>query len=311
MATVHITTPEEFLAVFNSNSAIGTSSEYEEIFLDNDIDFADYLESTSILSWRNCNNFSDYYHFDGGGFSIKNLVITTNSFFTFFYTRANGWIKNLKLDNCHITSTIQNNNTASYFFRFLGVYNQTTANATVFESIVIKGNCSFTSTYGTSQTNNPFYAVWVDDSYGANVVTNKIGISGNYKCGTFYGLYVRNGVFVNVYMNALISCYIGALARISYNSSTFINMWNRSTITAGNEFVGIVPNSSCTITYCYSYLIDDNSTGSLHPITTGTTPALYEALFVADYTPASQYGVEITQAELQSDTYLRGRGWLI
>ena len=115
-------------------------------------------------------------------------------------------------------------------------------------------------------------------------------------------------------MNCDVECHTGSLCYPvnNYETKILVNCWNRSTVKSYNWFGGICGWSGAMLIYCYSDLTDDGSTGryGIAPISNSTTN-LYECLYYAAYTPSDARGTAVTEANLQSASFLRDRGWLI
>ena len=309
MSVIHITTPEQFVQVFNSSSAIGSSSDYAEIYLDNDIDFEGYLEEHSITSWVGRYNYRDYYYFDGQGHSVKNLVVyDMNNSVQLFVCCENSYIKNLVLDNCHFTVN-KNDNTGMFRYDRTGTITNTEP---CFSNIIIKGNCSFININTNSSATVFAFAI----HEGQNILKcsmSRIGISGTFKSPTVRNLRLQGYSLVqNAYINSVIECNYGygAFCDTNYGADRYlINVWNRSKVKANNEYHGLCnAYGQAYGIYCYSSLTDDGSTGTIYPITSANAK-LYECLYTAEAT--SGIGELITVSDLQNAAYLRNRGWLI
>ncbi len=322
MSVIHITTPEQFVQVFNSSSAIGSSSDYAEIYLDNDIDFEGYLEEQSITHWRSSvdGGLTDYYYFDGQGYSIKNLVIFQgDERFQFMCTNVNGYIRNLVFDNCHFTNAYTGGNWCQLLaWKCLSGNTPTDTNPCI-ENIIVKGNCSYTNARGISGS-NIFAIAMIDDRVNApqKRLVNRLGISGTYRARFVYGCHSNNYFNgINIYMNSEIHCYEGALFRPqnNYSGMAVTNAWNRSKVEATNYYGGITGwQSNTQLLYCYTDMtnIGGTPTNGICPIANNPSAAnMFECLYYADYTIGDGRGVPVTRENLKDASFLRQRGWLI
>ena len=100
MAIIQISTIEQLIAA-SQNENHGTSNNYLDIQLLNDIDFADY--SVENYSWPGFTGLW-YANFNGNGHKINNIAYTGTDAWGFF-NQLYGSVTNLKLPNMHITST--------------------------------------------------------------------------------------------------------------------------------------------------------------------------------------------------------------
>ena len=104
MAVIEIDTIEKLIAFSNGEYGRGTSSEYLDVVLTADLDFADLAENDVSYNWNGCTG-TWYINFDGQNHIIDNISYIGTGEWGFFNTvQANSTIKNLKLANMHIVS---------------------------------------------------------------------------------------------------------------------------------------------------------------------------------------------------------------
>jgi len=107
MAVIEIDTLEKLIAFSNGEYGRGTSSEYLNVMLTTDLDFADMKVDNSPYNWAGCTG-TWYINFDGLGHKIDNISFIGIGAWGFFNTvQANSTIKNLKLPNMHVVSTFR------------------------------------------------------------------------------------------------------------------------------------------------------------------------------------------------------------
>lgn len=100
---IQISTIQDLINFSEGYYGYGTSSEYLEVELLNDLDFADLAVDDVPYNWAGCVG-TWYVHFDGHGHKIDNIYYmdtTRWGFFDILY----GSIQNLKLTNMYVTST--------------------------------------------------------------------------------------------------------------------------------------------------------------------------------------------------------------
>lgn len=100
MSVISITSISDLLELSAGVYGKGTSSEYLEVVLANDIDFADYEQG---YSWDGLTD-TWYMYFDGQGHSIKNIYCQATSAWGFVKS-LHGSISNLYLTNISVTGT--------------------------------------------------------------------------------------------------------------------------------------------------------------------------------------------------------------
>ncbi len=102
MAVIEIDTIEKLVKFGNGEYGRGTSSEYLDVVLTADLDFADLKEHDNPYNWAGCTG-TWYINFDGQGHKIDNIYYSGNSTWALFDT-VSGSIKNLKLTNVFVTA---------------------------------------------------------------------------------------------------------------------------------------------------------------------------------------------------------------
>ena len=102
MAVIEIDTIEKLVKFGNGEYGRGTSSEYLDVVLTADLDFADLKEHDNPYNWAGCTG-TWYINFDGQGHKIDNIYYEGSNAWGFFGTLY-GSIKNLRLTNLYVTS---------------------------------------------------------------------------------------------------------------------------------------------------------------------------------------------------------------
>ena len=99
---IEINTIQDLIAFSNGDYGRGTSSEYLDVVLTADLDFADLTEYDSPYNWSGCTG-TWYVNFNGQGHKIDNIYYMGTAAWGFFNTLY-GSVKNLKLTNMYVTS---------------------------------------------------------------------------------------------------------------------------------------------------------------------------------------------------------------
>ena len=112
MAAIEINTIQDLIAFSNGDYGRGTSSEYLDVVLTADLDFADLTIDDTAYNWSGCAG-TWYVNFDGQGHKVDNIYYSGTEDWGFFGT-IYGSVKNLYLPNMFVTSTMAIAGVAAY-----------------------------------------------------------------------------------------------------------------------------------------------------------------------------------------------------
>lgn len=280
---IEISTPEQYMAIKDWTDR-GTADAPLDIVITQDLDFS----QTGLTDWTGQGSNVLYANIDGQGHSIKNMVISTTVEFYLLPFLRQCSLKNLKIDNCHITSTAQ-----IYILYFWGIH---------CEDFTVNGNCVFTCGYLNERGficcpypaayESNFYRLGI---YGKYTITNSYGsIFYGYNTNIFYGN-------ININANILTDERLYVLNKCKTINNTFV----RGNLSAGavSVFYGIVY-------YCYAACVA-NTTGTNRFYQTGSGNIVYSSFFDNKLmqTADAEYGQPTEN--LQSPEWLRAQGWAI
>jgi hypothetical protein len=291
MADVTISTIQDLVSFSGGEYGRGTSSEYLDVVLTADLDFADLKEHDNPYNWAGCTG-TWYVNFDGQGHKIDNIYYSGTGTWALFDT-VSGSIKNLKLTNVFVTA-----------------YNDIAAFVRNGRNCVIE-NCAFS---GFLETLAGEAVGYINYSDGANNIIRSCSYSGVLKSdngnkssnpwigwtGNTYST-VWNSIFVgDVISTGNCSCF-GANARI-------VNCEFRGTLQAGGglyyrSFQGSLYNCIAIVeqgSYCSGYNGSGSSTNSYYD----SDKASEAGLTGIGLTPA-------TTAQLQDAQWLRDHDFAI
>ena len=102
---IEIDTIEKLIEFSNGDYGRGSSSEYLDVKLIADLDFADLTENDIPYNWAGCTG-SWYVNFDGQGHTIDNIYFIGTGNWGFFQELSTGsTVKNLKMTNMYIAAS--------------------------------------------------------------------------------------------------------------------------------------------------------------------------------------------------------------
>lgn len=104
MAVIEIDSIEKLVAFSNGDYGRGDGSNYLDVVLTADLDFADLTEYDVPYNWAGCTG-TWYINFNGQNHKIDNIYYMGTAHWGFFNTLY-GTVKNLKLTNLYITSAV-------------------------------------------------------------------------------------------------------------------------------------------------------------------------------------------------------------
>lgn len=107
MAAIEIGTIQELIAFGNGDYGHGSSSDYLNVELTADLDFADLSQNNVAYNWGGC--VGDWYiFFDGKSHKIDNISYSGSASWYFFQNlKANSTVKNVKLTNARVVTSGQ------------------------------------------------------------------------------------------------------------------------------------------------------------------------------------------------------------
>lgn len=204
---IEISTAEQFMAIKDWTDR-GTADAPLEIVITQDLDFSE------IDNFEGLGETPFYANLDGQGHVIKNIVTYYNGSGSFVVLgRCYGNVKNITIDNCHITLNI------SHYDEFYWLYGD--SSYTTLENITVKNtnrvisnsyirffwgykmaNCiSVRGTYQTTDnsygTINPFNGTLIKNSHTICTLICNDGTGFLYGSGQAYNCFARNKLTVN------------------------------------------------------------------------------------------------------------------
>ena len=288
MATVEISTSEQFIALKDMTDR-GTADAPLDIVFTNDLDFSE------IGDFEGLGNVILYANLNGNGHAIKNLVTNSGSDFYLMGHISNGTIKNIVIDNCHISVN--------------GVLRIFCSQYCNYENIVIKNSNTFV-------TSSELYVIYGSSSRGSTL--SKIAIGGTYNCNRYFGIRTTSVVekISNCYVVANIICS-GECCTFGYIDSCngFFNCFTRCNIThtsTDGNYYGFYHNYyTIKIMYCYAANTIDGTFKQHYNFSNGTitTACFYDSTL--DTVTQTGGGLPATTAQLKSAEWLRSQGWAI
>ena len=293
MADVTINSIQDLLAFASGQYGYGSSSDYLDVELGADLDFADYDDTYSFAGCP-----GDWYlNFDGKGHKIDNIQYTGGGNWGFIiHYSGQVTITNLDLTNLYVITTAS---AGGVYFSTMGGTGLTIRNCHVSgqiesarnntvsglsQHIYRSANISYSSFSGTLKSVNGSACGVCPDTQGGNTISN---------------------VMINANLQSGWCCCIAA-AR-----STVVNSEYRGTVNATNGIVVPVGNSS-TATNCI-LVINEDSTAPRITTENATVSNTY-----IDATKLAQTGIshpsyitEATTAQLKDAAWLKSKGFAL
>ena len=284
-----MSTPEQFIALKDRTDR-GTAAAPLDIVFTNDLDFSE------ISDFEGLGNAVLYANINGNGYAIKNLTANSSGAFYLISRVSNGTIKNITIDNCHITTS------GSLYIFYSQLCN--------YENIVIKNNNTFVSL-------NEMHVIYSASNSGITVT--KVAVGGTYNCNKYFGLYLGSSSpskISNCYVVANITCnnichtfgYINGCEGV-FNCFTRCNITNTS---AKGTYYGFCYSYSKVKTfYCYAANQISGSFSTYYNLGNNltATSCFYDSTL--DTSPQNGEGLPATTSQLKSAEWLRSQGWAI
>lgn len=284
---IEISSATEFMNMANWDDK-GSSSSIIDVILTDDIDFSEVEE------WGGYGSTTFYINFDGQGHTIKNLVTSTNSTFCFFHIGQNSTVKNVRFSNNHITST--------NVIAFIWCEHYITLSDIIIDN---------TNTIVTTSDVYPIKGT----EYGCN--TNKVSISGAYRCANFYGIYIKTGNYLGgLVKNSNVVATVTSKYFQAFQCNTAINCYSRCDITITADSYTVIPFYDGWDFFCYAAnKVTDNGytakylEGCRYPSYGTAIECYYDNELLPASVGDSSYGQPTEN--LKSKAWLRSHNWAI
>lgn len=281
---IEISTPEQFIAIKDWTER-GTADAPLDIVITQDLDFS----QTDLTDWTGQGDATLYANIDGQGYSIKNMVISVTSDFYLLPFLRQGSLKNLNIDNCHI-STISTSYVYVLYYYQINVVN-----------FLVKGNCVFIG--GGADTRGIICCPY--PNAGTSIFTN-VSVSGEYRVlgsnsGSVFYCYKTNlrycNINVKVYGSTDHNIYIIGCASVVMN--TFV----RGSVSAGSIVVFNVDE----LDFCYAAILANTTGTNRFSAKNSINSAFYDKNLMT--TSDSEYGQPTEN--LKNAEWLRAQGLAI
>jgi len=288
MATIKINTIQDLIAFSNGDYGRGTSSEYLDVVLTADLDFADLTEYDSPYNWGGCTG-TWYVNFDGQGHKVDNIYYAGAAHWGFFYETNGGSIKNLRLTNIYITTTtscgIIVNRSGGTNFENIHISGDITANGYCACFSAYNGtntgrititNCSFA---GSIRSMTSFCSLIVSEGYNRSAVVNNFAANGNisssenlYLWGSNADGMISNAYFIGV-ANTRSSLRLGLYGGPQHNVYFVLKSGSKTSASSYNSVFN-----------CYYDSTVATAAGiSVSGVTPATTAELQDAQWLRDH----------------------------
>lgn len=227
---VVIDTLENLIKFSNGEFGRGTSSEYLNVVLVNDLDFNDLKEFDNPYNWAGCTG-TWYVNFDGQGHKIDNIYYMGSANWGFFDdVYGSSIIKNLKLTNLYVTgsniggiarvargTTIENCDVSG---QISGVTGSGTGGIVGGASTVTVSHCSFS---GTIQNTGGGYTSGILPQDGGLVCYSSIVIANMSGRNYVFGFAGDRQTLINCEFRGSLSGPGGAVSSLAGKSSSSTN----------------------------------------------------------------------------------------